>query len=228
MAYIVNAADPSRPLDTDPRKQGAEELRALKLRVNQLQSTLEGADSTNAAAAAAATAAAVAAASAAQDTANSAGSAASAAQDTANSAAGAAALAQSSADTALATAALAATALSGIKIKAIQHIASGSGNVTVPERSTKCLAIGKGGDQLGYSSSEFSTGIASGAAATNAAIVAVTGGASVAYSIGVGSTTPTATTFGGAVYAAAPPTHNNSGATNGWPVSNGWLVLVFY
>ena len=75
MAYVVNANDPSRPLDTDPRKQGAEELRALKIRVNNLQTALGGANSTNAAAATAALAAA-----------NAAQSAANAAQSTANNA----------------------------------------------------------------------------------------------------------------------------------------------
>lgn len=58
MAYTVNANDPSRPLDTDPRKQGAEELRALKARLIQTRTELESADSTNAGAAAAALAAA--------------------------------------------------------------------------------------------------------------------------------------------------------------------------
>lgn len=73
MAYIVDANEPSRPLDTDPRKQGAEELRALKARLIQTRTTLEGADSTNATAAANALAAANAAqssANAAQGTAN--------------------------------------------------------------------------------------------------------------------------------------------------------------
>lgn len=61
MAYTVDPFDQSRPLDTDPRKQGAEELRALKARVNGLQDAAENADEANATAAAAALAAANAA-----------------------------------------------------------------------------------------------------------------------------------------------------------------------
>ena len=122
MTYIVNATDATRPLNTDPRKQGAEELRALKLRVNQLKTTLEGADTANAGAAAAAASAAAAAqgsASAAQSTANSAVSAANAAQSTANSALS---LAQ------------AITFMNCIEL-------TGSGDWTVPDGVTQVLAI---------------------------------------------------------------------------------------
>ena len=122
MAYTVNADDPSRPLDTDPRKQGAEELRALKLRVNQLQNTLGGADSTNASAAAAA----LAAANAAQNSANTAQSAANAAQ-------GAASAAQGTANSALALA-------QAITFKNCVEL-TGSGNWTVPDGVTQVLAI---------------------------------------------------------------------------------------
>ena len=122
MAYTVNADDPSRPLDTDPRKQGAEELRALKLRVNQLQSALGGADSTNAAAASAA----LTAANTAQSTAN-------AAQVTANAAQSAAAAAQGTANSALSLA-QAITFRNCIEL-------TGSGNWTVPDGVTQVLAI---------------------------------------------------------------------------------------
>lgn len=115
MTYIVNAIDATRPLNTDPRKQGAEELRALKLRVNQLQTALEGADSTNASAAAAAQGSA----SAAQGTANAAVSAANAAQGTANSA---------------------LTLAQAITFKNCVEL-TGSGNWTVPDGVTQVLAI---------------------------------------------------------------------------------------
>ena len=115
MAYTVNASEPSRPLDTDPRKQGAEELRALKLRVNQLQSTLAGADSTNASAAAAALAAA------------------NAAQGSANAAASAAAAAQGTADSALNFA-------QAIAFRNVVQL-TGSGDWTVPAGVTQVLAI---------------------------------------------------------------------------------------
>ena len=126
MTYIVNAVDATRPLNTDPRKQGAEELRALKLRVNQLQTTLEGADSTNASAAAAASATALAAANAAQGSAN-------AAQGSANAAASAAAAAQGTADSALNLA-------QAIAFKNVVQL-TGSGNWTVPDGVTQVLAI---------------------------------------------------------------------------------------
>lgn len=125
MAYTVNADDQSRPLDTDPRKQGAEELRALKARLIQTRTTLENADSSNAAAAAAA----LAAANAAQSSANNAQSSANAAQSAANSAASAASTAQGTADAALAL--LGSAACAGY----LGHIVLNSeyvGNLTVP------------------------------------------------------------------------------------------------
>lgn len=210
MAYTVNANDPSRPLDTDPRKQGAEELRALKARLIQTRTELEGADSTNAASAAAALAAALAAqstANAAQSTANNAQSTANNAQSSAASAAGAAA------------AAAAAAALSVVKIKSIQVLTSGSGNVTVPTDSTQCLAIGKGGDRQGYSS------IAATVAATKATLVAVQAGASLAYSVG---TVAADTSFAGITFPAAPILYLYYAIPPAWTATSGWLVLVFY
>ncbi len=214
MAYVVNANDPSRPLNTDPRKQGAEELRALKLRVNQLQSTLEGADSTNASAAAAA-----------QGSAN-------AAQGSANAASSAAAAAQGSAN-----AALAAAALSAIKIKSIVRIDSGSGNVTVPADCTSCLVFGKGGDWDGYSETPTAQGSAAVFAPVDTAILAVTAGSTIAYSIGAINYTgvygnmnpPTPTTLGSFTARAAPrvPSYNG-GASLGAIATVGWLLLIFY
>lgn len=142
MAYTVNADDPSRPLDTDPRKQGAEELRALKARLIQTRTTLEGADSTNATAAANA----LAAANAAQSAANS-------AQSSANAAQGAANAAQSTANNAL-TLAQAVTFKNCIEL-------TGSGNWTVPDGVTQVLAIiASGGTASG--SKEFYSAIALG------------------------------------------------------------------
>lgn len=233
MTYTVNADDPSRPLDTDPRKQGAEELRALKLRVNQLQTALEGADSTNAGAAAAALSAAntaQGAASTAQSTANAAQSAANAAQGTANSA-------QSAADSAAgaAAAAAAAAALSIIKVKSILRIASGSGTVTVPADCTSCLVFGKGGDWNGYNSSDFSAGSATVFAPVDTAILAVTAGSTLAYSIGainyVGvfgdMNPPTPSTLESFTARAAPRVHNSSGGISGG-ATVGWLLLIFF
>lgn len=122
MAYTVNADEPSRPLDTDPRKQGAEELRALKARLIQTRTTLENADSSNAAAAAAA----LAAANAAQNSANNAQSSANAAQSAANAA-------QNTANNAL-TLAQAVTFKNCVEL-------TGSGNWTVPDGVTQVLAI---------------------------------------------------------------------------------------
>lgn len=115
MTYIVNATDATRPLNTDPRKQGAEELRALKLRVNNLKTTLEGADSTNAAAASAAA------------------SAAAAAQSSADAAASAAAAAQGTADSALAS-------VANIALKNVSQL-TGSGDWVVPAGVTQVLAL---------------------------------------------------------------------------------------
>ena len=129
MAYTVNAHDPSRPLDTDPRRQGSEELRALKLRVNQLQTTLEGADSTNAGAAAAA----LAAANAAQGSASAAQNSASAAQNSADAAASAAAAAQGTANSAL-------SSVSNIAFKNVSQL-TGSGDWVVPSGVTQVLAL---------------------------------------------------------------------------------------
>ena len=129
MTYIVNATDPSRPLDTDPRKQGAEELRALKLRVNQLQSALEGADTANAGAASAAAgaaSAALAAANAAQGSAN-------AAQGTADAAVSAASAAQGTADSAL-------SSVSNIAFNNVSQL-TGSGDWVVPSGVTQVLAL---------------------------------------------------------------------------------------
>ena len=214
MAYIVNADDQSRPLDTDPRKQGAEELRALKARLIQTRTALEGADSTNAASAAAA----LAAANAAQGTANSAASAAAAAQGSAN-------------------AALAAAALSAIKIKSIVRIDSGSGNVTVPADCTSCLVFGKGGDWDGYSETPTAQGSAAVFAPVDTAILAVTAGSTIAYSIGAINYTgvygnmnpPTPTTLGSFTARAAPrvPSYNG-GASLGAIATVGWLLLIFY
>lgn len=234
MAYIVNADDPSRPLDTDPRKQGAEELRALKARLIQTRTALEGADSTNAAAAAAA----LAAANAAQSSANNAQSSANAAQSSANAAQGAANNAQSSADSAAgaAAAAAAAAALSVIKIKAIMRIASGSGTVTVPNDCTSCLVFGKGGDWNGFNSSDNTAGVASSAAPTNTAVLSVAAGETVAYSIGAinsfvgfGSLVPpTASTFGAFTARAAPKIPNQNGGASAGFATAGWLLLIFY
>lgn len=147
MAYTVNADDPSRPLDTDPRKQGAEELRALKARLIQTRTTLEGADSTNATAAANA----LAAANAAQSAANS-------AQSSANAAQGAANAAQSTANNAL-TLAQAVTFKNCIEL-------TGSGNWTVPDGVTQVLAIiASGGTASG--SKEFYSAIALGFPSVN-------------------------------------------------------------
>lgn len=129
MAYIVNADDPSRPLDTDPRKQGAEELRALKARLIQTRTTLESADGNNATAAANA----LAAADAAQSAANAAQSAANAAQSAANAAQNTASAAQGTADIALSII-QAATYKNCIEL-------TGSGNWTVPDGVTQVLAI---------------------------------------------------------------------------------------
>lgn len=137
MAYTVNADDPSRPLDTDPRKQGAEELRALKLRVNNLQATLENADSANAGAAAAALAAA-----------NTAQGAASTAQSTANAAQGAANAAQGTANSAL-TIAQAITFKNCIEL-------TNTGNWTVPDGVTQVLAIISSGGTAGGSKEFYS------------------------------------------------------------------------
>lgn len=135
MAYIVNADDLSRPLDTDPRKQGAEELRALKARLIQTRNTLQVANNNNAAAAANALAAA-----------NAAQSAAAAAQSAANAAQSAANGAQSTANNALALA-QAITFRNCIEL-------TGSGNWTVPDGVTQVLAvISSGGTASG--SKEF-------------------------------------------------------------------------
>jgi len=142
MAYIVDANDPSRPLDTDPRKQGAEELRALKARLIQTRTTLEGADSTNATAAANA----LAAANAAQGAANNAQSSANAAQSSANAA-------QGTANNALSLA-------QAITYKNCVEL-TGSGNWTVPDGVTQVLAIiASGGTASG--SKEFYSAIALG------------------------------------------------------------------
>lgn len=130
MAYTVNADDQSRPLDTDPRKQGAEELRALKARLIQTRTTLEDADSTNASAAAAASAAA------------------SEAQGSANAAASAAAAAQGSADAAL-TIAQAITFKNCIEL-------TNTGNWTVPDGVTQVLAIISSGGTAGGSKEFYS------------------------------------------------------------------------
>ena len=214
MTYIVNAIDATRPLNTDPRKQGAEELRALKLRVNNLQTTLEGVDSTNAGAAAAA----LTAANTAQGSANAAASAAAAAQGSAN-------------------AALAAAALSAIKIKSIVRIDSGSGNVTVPADCTSCLVFGKGGDWDGYSETPTAQGSAAVFAPVDTAILAVTAGSTIAYSIGAINYTgfygnmnpPMPTTLGSFTARAAPrvPSYNG-GASLGAIATVGWLLLIFY
>ena len=221
MAYIVDANEPSRPLDTDPRKQGAEELRALKLRVNNLKTTLENADSANAGAAAAALAAA-----------NTAQGAANNAQGSANAASSAAAAAQGSAN-----AALAAAALSAIKIKSIVRIDSGSGNVPVPADCTSCLVFGKGGDWDGYSETPTAQGSAAVFAPVDTAILAVTAGSTIAYSIGAINYTgvygnmnpPTPTTLGSFTARAAPrvPSYNG-GASLGAIATVGWLLLIFY
>lgn len=135
MAYTVSADEPSRPLDTDPRKQGAEELRALKARLIQTRTALEGEDSTNASAAAAALAAA------------------NTAQGSANTAASAAAAAQSTANTALALA-------QAITFKNCIEL-TGSGNWTVPDGVTQVLAIiSSGGTASG--SKEFFAKLTSG------------------------------------------------------------------
>ncbi len=231
MTYIVNAIDATRPLNTDPRKQGAEELRALKLRVNQLQTTLEGADSANAAAASAAASAALAAASAAQGTANTAASAAAAAQSTADTAATTATAAQGTAASALASA-----ALSVIKIKSIIRISSGSGNVTVPADCTSCLVFGKGGDWNGYNSSDNEAGVASSAAPTDTAVLSVAAGETVAYSIGAINSfgffnsliPPTASTFGAFTARAAPKIPNQGGGASAGFATAGWLLLIFF
>lgn len=136
MAYIVNADDTSRPLDTDPRKQGAEELRALKAKLIQIRATLEGADSTNATAAANALAAA-----------NTAQSSANTAQSAANNA-------QSAADSAL-------TIAQAITYKNCVEL-TGSGNWTVPDGVTQVLAIISSGGTASGSKEFYSSLIGAG------------------------------------------------------------------
>lgn len=226
MTYTVSAIDPTRPLNSDPRKQGAEELRALKLRVNTLATTLASADTSNANAIATVASnlaahiedfeALVTQVESADTTL---ASGITNALNAANSAASDA------------TAALAAAALSVVKVKSIQVITSGSGNVTVPTGSVSCLSVGRGGDWQGYNSDDFTIGTSSATAAPKAVVSSVTEGASIAYSIGVkssGVTAPTNTTFGGSTFDAAPKVTNNSGASVAWTASNGWLLLLFY
>ena len=225
MTYIVNATDTTRPLNTDPRKQGAEELRALKLRVNQLQSTLEGADSTNASAAAAA----LAAANAAQGSAN-------AAQGSANAAASAAAAAQGTA----------ASALNLAQAMAFKNVVqlTGSGNWTVPAGVPQVLALlYSGGTASGskdfytfhpdFGSNYYTVDFVAQIVGHNAKLIYVTAGQVISYVCGAGDVVRTdygsiyehspnllqsvaqATTFG-ANYAwpATPNTYQGFAAAN--------------
>lgn len=189
MAYIVNADDQSRPLDTDPRKQGAEELRALKARLIQTRTALEGADSTNAAAAAAA----LAAANAAQSSANNAQSSANAAQSAANAAQGTANNAQSSANSALALA-------QAVTFKNCVEL-TGSGTWTVPAGVTQVLAILVSGSTASGQRTETSivdmtissyiykpitVYLGNSMSNTNTVFIGVTEGTPLAYSCGAG------------------------------------------
>ena len=219
MAYTPDAEDTAQPTGNQALSTAALEFRTLKTYI-QATKTAQAVRDAAQEAATALVAANLAAALVTQDARDD-------AQDTAISTAqNTATAAQADATTAIANA-----ALSVVKVKSIVSLISGSGNFTVPTGATSCLVIGKGGDMQGRDSSDFVIGYNCATAATQANILTVTPGSSVAYSIGAigsGASNPADTTFGPITCYKAPRTQNSNGGSAGWTAAAGWLVLVFY
>ena len=226
MAYTPNAEDTAQPTGNQALSTAALEFRTLKTYIQATKTAQANAT--------ALVASNLAAALVTQDTRDdaqdvsisTAQSTAATAQSTANTGVANAATAQADATTALANA-----ALSVVKVKSIVSLISGSGNITVPTGATSCLVIGKGGDMQGRDSTDLLTGYNCATAATQANILTVAAGTSIAFSIGAigsGASDPTNTTFGAVTCQRAPRTQNFKGGSVDWVARAGWLVLVFY
>jgi len=226
MAYTPNAEDTAQPTGNQALSTAALEFRTLKTYIKATKTAQDVRDDAQdvATALVASDLAYVRVIQDARDDAQD--TAIYTAQGTATAAGVAATAAQADATTAIANA-----ALSVVKVKSIVSLTSGSGNVTVPAAATNCLVIGKGGDRQGRDSTDFVQGYGSTIAATKAAVLAVTAGASLAYSVAAAVSNDTLsqdTTFSTVTCEGAPRVYNANGATVDWTASAGWLVLVFY